>query len=420
MPFTAFRNRGKKLMKIIHTSDWHLGQRLFDHHRKEENDLFLDWFSEKINEIKADILIISGDIFDNGNPPQYALKQYYDFLKKTILTSCKCIVIIGGNHDSVSVLNAPGDLLSSFQIFVVGGAELEFCREVLEIKNNEKEIIAIVAAIPFLRDRDIHYTISGESFLERENRVKQGIINHYQNIGELCKKYEDLQIPIIATGHLFTTGAIKSESEKEIYVGNLGQIDANEFPKIFDYIALGHLHRSQKVAGKDYIRYSGSPLSMSFSESGYKHYFNLITFDNKTITNIERIEIPKFRKLVLLKGNLAEIIEKLSSEQISENKLHTWVEIQLNESQISPSEREKIIDLSEESNLELLSLRLMNRKLSWDSENEMDNNLSLSDLDIETVFMKKCSLMKFNDEVQSELVRSFKELLIWKNEQENL
>jgi len=405
-------------MKFLHTSDWHLGQRLYDRTRQTEHKLFLEWLLEAITEYSIDALIVAGDIFDNGNPPQYALKQYYDFLLKMQATNSRHIVIIGGNHDSVSLLNAPQQLLSALNINVVGGVEKGKENMLIQLKDSNNEVEAVIAAVPFLRDRDIHYTISGESMQEREGRIRQGIINFYQELGEQAEEFKASNIPILATGHLFAAGSSSSESEKDIYIGNLGQVSADQFPEIFSYVALGHLHRAQLVGKQSRVRYSGSPLPFSFSEAEYKNKCYILEYDPELV--ISDLDIPKSRSLKLIADSYEKAKFTLQSLPSNSEALTGWLEIQITDRQVLDAlEREDLLNCVENINWEILSIKLKRAVNFWDTEEEEAENNHLSDLDPAEVFQKKCEAVTEDPDKLKIYKSSFSELLSWMNEQES-
>ncbi|MEL6607241.1 MAG: exonuclease subunit SbcD, partial [Bacteroidota bacterium] len=255
-------------MRILHTADWHLGHRLHEHGQQEEQQLFLDWLLQLIDKEKIDVLLVSGDVYDTGVPSTQSQKMYYDFLIQLQQTHCSEVVITGGNHDAPGTINAPKELLAALSVRVVGKATEEIADEVFELKIGNEAVI--VAAVPYLRDQDIRRAVQGETFDEITERYKKALVNHYQEAATYCQEINTNQVPVIAMGHLFAVGGSVSDSEQQIYVGNLGHIGAEDFPETFDYIALGHLHKPQIVGGKDYIRYSGSPVMLSFSETGYE------------------------------------------------------------------------------------------------------------------------------------------------------
>lgn len=405
-------------MKFLHTSDWHLGQRLYDQTRQTEHRLFLEWLLEAISENSIDALIVAGDIFDNGNPPQYALKQYYDFLLKMQATNCRHIVIIGGNHDSVSLLNAPQQLLSALNINVVGGVEKGKENMLIQLKDSNNKIEAVIAAVPFLRDRDIHYTISGESMQEREGRIRQGIINFYKELGEQAEEFRTSNLPLLATGHLFAAGSSSSESEKDIYIGNLGQVSADQFPDIFSYVALGHLHRAQLVGKQSRVRYSGSPLPFSFSEAEYKNKCYILNYNPEL--EISDLEIPKSRSLKLIADSYEETKFTLQNLPQNSEALTGWLEIQITDRQVLDAmEREALLNCVENINWEILSIKLKRAVNFWDTEEEEAENSHLSDLDPAEVFEKKCEVVTEDPDKLIIYKSSFRELLSWMNEQDS-
>ena len=232
-------------MKILHTSDWHLGQRLLQMDRHEEFRMALDWLHSVIEKEKIEVLLVAGDIFDIGNPPNQARQLYYRFLRRLLNSTCRHIVITGGNHDSPAMLNAPRELLESFNIHVVGAATDNIEEELLVLKNDKGEEELIVAAVPFLRDRDLRITKVGEEQQSRQARLQEGLQQHYQSLAELAQPYADQGLPIIAMGHLYAKGSVASDKQDNIYVGNRENMEAGQFPTVFDYVALGHIHRAQ-------------------------------------------------------------------------------------------------------------------------------------------------------------------------------
>ncbi|MDP4270809.1 MAG: exonuclease subunit SbcD [Bacteroidota bacterium] len=251
-------------MKILHTSDWHLGHRLHEHSQHEEHALFLQWLADYISQNHIDVLLLAGDVFDTGAPSSQSLKLYYDFLVNLRKSNCHSVFITGGNHDAPGTLDAPKELLHALSVHVVGKATEVLSDEVFTVECNGEKLQ--VAAVPFLRDQDIRRAVAGESFDQITERYKQALMRHYHEAAGICQENASEKIVTIAMGHLFAIGGKVSDSEQSIYVGNLGDIGAEDFPETFGYMALGHLHRPQKVGGKDHIRYSGSPLTLSFSE----------------------------------------------------------------------------------------------------------------------------------------------------------
>ncbi|MFD2514950.1 exonuclease SbcCD subunit D C-terminal domain-containing protein [Pontibacter locisalis] len=400
-------------MRVLHTSDWHLGQRLVNLERTEEHQHFLNWLLQTIDQEQVDVLLMSGDVFDNGAPSNTALKQYYDFLRRVCATCCKHIIITGGNHDSISTLNAPKELLEYFNIRVIGGASQDPLDELIELRCEEGNLKLVVCAVPFLRDRDIRLSVAGETFEERENRIKQGIASHYEAFVPHIRQYKEQSIPVIAMGHLFAAGGSASESEKEIHVGNLGQIGADQFPADFDYVALGHLHRPQQVNSRHHIRYSGSPIPLSFSEVTDKKIILILDFADGKLADLHELEIPCCRKLVRFKGSLEKVKQQLAIYDNSTYKLQAWAELQLELDAPLPDlnqQLEEVLKLKE-GDLQLLIHRPpIIIKAVQTLEQQVKEEVDLHSLREKDVFLKRCE-SAFPDSDHSELLATFSELL---------
>ncbi|TAF63190.1 MAG: exonuclease subunit SbcD [Cytophagales bacterium] len=319
-------------MRILHTADWHLGRKIHDIDLLPIQKQFLQWLLQTLQDQQVEILIVAGDIFDTGTPSNEARKAYYDFLTKAQLTCCKNIVIVGGNHDSPSNLDAPRELLASLNIHVVGGTTQPIEDEIINIKDAQQNTRLVVLAVPFLREKDVQYaTHISEERSKREQRVKDAIKAHYHTLSQIVtQRNYPTEVPLLATGHLFAQNSETSESEKDIYVGNLGQIGAEEFPENIDYVALGHLHRPQRVGGKEHVRYAGSPIALSFSEIKDKKQVLILDFDAQKKLQISPIEIPIFQKMVQIKGKSIEEVQNKMKEKLStESKEEIWIDLQI-------------------------------------------------------------------------------------------
>ncbi|MGP4906915.1 exonuclease SbcCD subunit D C-terminal domain-containing protein [Psychrobacter faecalis] len=276
-----------KPLTILHTSDWHLGRRLYGRMRYEEFEAFLSWLQETISAQKVDVLIVAGDIFDTMTPSNRAQALYYEFLGKVSKLCCEHIVIVAGNHDSPTFLDAPSKVLKFLNVHVIGTACDDLNDEVLVLDAIDGTPHCIIAAVPYLRDRDVRGSHAGESADSKDTNVIKGIRAHYDEVASIAKARQEhlsdahqRHIPIIATGHLFATGSKTTEDDgvRDLYVGSLGQISADMFDDGFDYVALGHLHVPQRVGGCEHIRYSGSPIAMGFGEAKQQKQVLLVEF----------------------------------------------------------------------------------------------------------------------------------------------
>ena len=276
-----------KPLTILHTSDWHLGRRLYGRMRYEEFEAFLSWLQETISAQKVDVLIVAGDIFDTMTPSNRAQALYYEFLGKVSKLCCEHIVIVAGNHDSPTFLDAPSQVLKFLNVHVIGTACDDLNDEVLVLDAVDGTPHCIIAAVPYLRDRDVRGSHAGESADSKDANVIKGIRAHYDEVASIAKARQEhlsdahqRHIPIIATGHLFAAGSKTTEDDgvRDLYVGSLGQISADMFDECFDYVALGHLHVPQRVGGCEHIRYSGSPIAMGFGEAKQQKQVLLVEF----------------------------------------------------------------------------------------------------------------------------------------------
>lgn len=349
-------------MKLLHTSDWHLGRSLYNRKRYDEFAAFLDWLVETIIQQEIDVLLIAGDIFDTSTPSNRAQSLYYRFLNKASKTCCRHIIITGGNHDSPSFLNAPKVLLEALNIYVVGAVTDNLEDEVITLIDINGNPEAIICAVPYLRDKDVRTVEAGESGADKNLKLIDGIYDHYQKISVIADKklkeiYKD--IPIIAMGHLFSTGGKTTDNDgvRELYVGSLTQVNEDTFPDNFDYVALGHLHIPQKVGKSERIRYSGSPIAMGFGEANHTKRVLKITFEKK-VPQIEEITIPCFQSLARISGTLEDILTKIA--KLKHNNSDAWIEIDYTGSEIVPNLQEALN--KEISNSQLEILRIRNRR----------------------------------------------------------
>lgn len=392
-------------MRFLHTSDWHLGQRLHGLTRHEEHQHFLEWLLQQIEVQKIEVLLMSGDVFDNANPPQEALQLYYDFLSKMVKTQCKSVIIVGGNHDSINVLNAPRRLLKPLNIHIIGGAALE--EELIEIYNTQKQIEAVVCAVPFLRDKDLRYSIAGESEAEKERRIKQGIFQHYQKIKEKAVPYKEKGVLVIAMGHLFATGAETSESEKLIHVGNLGQVSAQDFPEEFEYVALGHLHRPQIVGNFKHIRYAGSPIPLSFSEAQEQKQAVIVDCNADKLVDLTSLDIPQYRTLRRIKGDAEAIKKELKSIQHPSDVPALWVEVVLQIENPIVGLKDELHKIIKDKNINLLSIKYDRKYQKRSLSQQIEPQIDLTELTASEVFTKRCEGLPNSEELQ----KTFDELL---------
>lgn len=400
------------MIKILHTSDWHIGRSLYNRKRYSEHQAFLDWLLATILKEEIELLIVAGDIFDTSTPSNKAQELYYRFLCRVSNSSCRHIVIIGGNHDSPSFLNAPKELLKFLNVHVVGAITDRIDDEIILIKDEKGSPQIIVCAVPYLRERDIRVVESGEDVVDKNRKITNGIGSHYQQVYAKAKEIQkslSLQIPLVVMGHLFTTGGKTSEGDgvRDLYIGSLAQIGCEIFPDNINYVALGHLHVPQMVNKKRNRRYSGSPLAMSFSEAKQIKLVLKVEFTTKN-TRVSELEIPCFQKLIQIAGNLEEIFSQLAILKLENSD--AWLEIIYQGEQIVSGLREKLENSIGDSNLEIL--RVKNMPVIDLVRGKMDVNETLEDLTEKDVFDRCLKAHKVPINQQNGLKSAYQEILI--------
>ncbi|MFH0966642.1 MAG: exonuclease SbcCD subunit D C-terminal domain-containing protein [Methanobacteriota archaeon] len=399
-------------MRLLHTSDWHLGATLCGRKRYDEGEAFLNWLTSIIIRERIETLIIAGDIFDSGNPSNLALKLYYQFLNKIAQSGCLHIVITAGNHDSPSLLAAPKELLSALDIHVIGAITEDPSDEVLILHDKSGDPALILCAVPFLRDRDIRIAEAGESIDEKKFRLLNGISDHYQKVCKVAELHQtDLgrDTPIVATGHLFAAGGsiLKDDGVRELSVGNLVQVGSDTFPPCIDYLALGHLHQPQLVGGMLSRRYSGAPLAMGFGESGKEKEVIIVDITPERQVRTNPLQVPPIRRFVQVTGDLEKVLSQLGDLKFIGRPV--WVEVQLDDPRVLPGAREEIYALVEKTRVDVL--RVKNIGLVTASISQITDQESLQDLNPMEVFRRCLSSGEEPEENWDDLTAAYQEIL---------
>ncbi|MDM3596639.1 exonuclease subunit SbcD [Proteus mirabilis] len=407
-------------MRIIHTSDWHLGQYFFTKTRAQEHQQFLDWLLAQIREQQVDAVIVAGDIFDTGSPPSYARELYNRFVVAIRDTQCQ-LIILGGNHDSVATLNESKSLLACLNTTVIANVHTETPQAPIILYQKNHTPGALLCAIPYLRPRDMINSKSGQSGADKQGALKEAIADYYQRQYQAAldlRKQLNVNIPIIATGHLTTIGASVSDSVREIYIGTLEAFNATLFPP-FDYIALGHIHRPQRVNKSGHIRYSGSPIPLSFDESAQQKSVYLIDFEQDKLAEMTLLPIPEFQLLRTLSGSLQEIATQLEKLATQYNEMDTtiWLDIEVSTQDYLSDIQTRIQELTQSPLFEVIVLRRARKQRQALMQNEKE---TLTELTVYDVFERRLAQHQFEtEEDKIRLTTLFKQAVEMAEQEDN-
>ena len=398
-------------MKILHTSDWHLGRTLYGRSRHKEFESFLDWLSGLIETQGIEALFVAGDIFDTTTPGNRTQELYYRFLQRVFRSSCRHVVVIGGNHDSPTFLDASKVLLRELDVHVIGSVTGNPEDEVLVLRDAQGRPEAVVCAVPYLRDRDIRSVEPGESMEDKNRKLVEGVGRHYAEVSQLAdERRKDIggEIPIIATGHLFTAGGttVDGDGVREIYVGSLARIGASAFPDPIDYVALGHLHVAQRVGGSEHLRYSGSPIPMGFGESGQRKLVLQVDFEGRA-PRITEIPVPCFQPLERLSGSLDELTASIAALRASGSS--AWLEIEYRGDEPASAVQEVLEGAVDGSLLEIRRIR--SSRSVRDALRQLSENETLEQLDPEAVFLRCLDARGTEESFRPMLMECYREVL---------
>lgn len=352
-------------MRILHTADWHIGQLFHEYDRTFEHQQFLNWLINVLRDEQIEVLLISGDVFDLSNPSAASIKMFYSFLNKAVRISPDLqIIITAGNHDSAARLESPKPLLESYSIHIIGlverdqHGEIDFEKMLIPLKDKTGAIRAWCLAIPFLRMGD--YPVVADA----ENPYTQGVTALYSAAHTYaCSKKETCH-PVICMGHLHTQQAEITDLDKteRMIMGGVECISAAAFHADIKYVALGHIHKAQRIGGNEHIRYCGSPIPMSFSEQHYKHQVVVFDLVNEDIENIRTLEIPLSVQLIRIPSvasSLAEVLKAL--EQLptvtNDSQPAPYLEVPVLLDGPEPSLRHKIESAVKDKNVRLATIK---------------------------------------------------------------
>lgn len=318
-------------MRLIHTSDWHLGQTLHGQEREYEHRCFLNWLLQQLQQHRSDALLIAGDVFDNPNPSVSAQELLYDFILRAHQQNPQLqIVMIAGNHDSGARIELPAPLMQSLNTHALGrvyGQEpSDYQRLCLPLRNAQGSIEAWCLAIPFLRPTEIIGQRLGSQYLEAAQQVHRELLEQAEH------KRQAGQALIALTHTHLIGGVISEDSERNICIGNAEAMPASLFPESISYVALGHLHRPQQVGGQNRLRYSGAPIPLSFTEANYPHQVLCVELQGEQLQNIHSVPVPRAVNMQRLgPAPLEQILTHIQAlpQHQGPQETYPWLEIRV-------------------------------------------------------------------------------------------
>jgi len=398
-------------MRILHTSDWHLGQHFMGKTRQAEHQAFCAWLIEQVREQAVDAVLIAGDIFDTGAPPSYAREQYNRFIVELRASGCE-LVVLGGNHDSVAMLGESKTLLAQLGTRVIPGVCERLDEQLLVLHRRDGTPGAVLCGIPFIRPRDVLLSQAGQSAQDKQQSLQQAIAEHYHALYALAEaKRHELggDLPIIATGHLTTVGVSASDSVREIYVGSLEAFPTSAFPPAA-YIALGHIHRPQKVGGLEHIRYCGSPIALSFDEAKQQKEVLLVELEGSALRSIQPLPVPRFQPLLSLRGSLKELeaqIKQAAEQGTAEQPV--WLEVLVGTDDYLSDLQLRIAALCEGLPVEVLRIRRERGNAVAGLQGQARE--TLDELSVEDVFAQRLSSESLDEGEQQRLLGLYQQVV---------
>jgi exonuclease SbcD len=335
-------------MRLFHTSDWHLGQNLHGQDRDFEHACFLAWLLTQLSEQQPDVLLIAGDIFDTVNPPVKAQERLYDFIVSAHEQQPKLtIVMIAGNHDSGSRIELPAPLMRRLRTHALGrvlwldDGQLDAERLLIPLPNANGETAAWCLALPFLRPAEVTGAHLGDDYLRGIGQVHEWLI-----AAANAKRTPGQALIAISHAHM-AGGSVSEDSERSLIIGNAEALPASLFGPSISYVALGHLHKPQRVNGEERIRYCGSPIPLSFSEIGYQHQILDVTLEGETLVSVEPLLIPRAVNLQRIGPlPLADILTQLAdlpdTDLLADTQRQPWLEVRVKLDEPQPDLRQQI------------------------------------------------------------------------------
>ena len=386
-----------KPLRIFHSADWHIGKGLGNIDRTDDFRVFFKDLLAMIAERQPDVLLISGDVFDTSMPANSAQRLYYDFMRSLEGTSVRATIVTAGNHDSQRFLEAPRALLETLRCYVAGDTVES---QTFVLRDDGAPYLA-VAAVPYLREGDVRRGTMDDTDTDRAQRFEAGVRAHYDAVHSLLMdELKGARVPLVAMGHLFVTGSKMKpnsdpvESDGSVYVGTLRNVTADAFGDTWDYVALGHIHHGQEVKAKVPMRYSGSPVALSYSHMTYHHHIVEVTFDETGAMSVEELPVKQPRHFVQVKGTLDEL--KAGIDQAGATYVMPFVEATLTSDECLPDLSNELTTYGETHGVIVTAVR--NEALAARYAQINEEAPDLSDLTPDAVF-KAYLRENFDEEV---------------------
>lgn len=386
-------------LRILHTSDWHLGHRLYGRRRDAEHDAVLRWLLSMVHVHAVDVLVVCGDVFDTGAPSAAAQEQYYGFLQQLRQTGCRHAVIISGNHDSPSFLAAPRGLLRALGVHVVTSPQ----PLVLTDAHGDPELA--VVAVPHLRERDVRTAMPGAGVEDKAAAWVRGVAAVYADVTRSVRAMAP-KVPVVALGHLFVAGSQVTDGQgmRLAIVGGVDRVPVEVFPDC-TYVALGHVHGAQEVAGRSHVRYSGAPLALGFADAGKAKSATLVVLEGAQRVACDILSVPSPQSMARVCGPLAQVEATL--QRLVEAGEEVWVEVEVTSPDPPDTVRRRIEETVSGSAVDVLCVRVP-RPLSLSLAAVGER---LEELSPQEVFRRLLDAHAVEEDLRPQLTAAFAELM---------
>lgn len=419
-------------MRLLHTSDWHLGHTLGGLTRRFEHQRFFSWLRDVCVDQQIDAIVIAGDVFDSANPPATAFEDFYGLLADLHSALPKLdMVVVGGNHDSPARLEAPHPLLKSLRIHVVGSlprqepdslghSPVDVSRIVVPLHDRAGNVAVWCVAIPYVRPADLATRWLG-SLAPGDDAIDplvEGVREVYSSAVKYARSIRRAGQAMIATGHCYMANSKLSEfSERKILGGNLHALPVDLVSDEVSYLALGHLHLAQTVGNSPTRRYCGAPIPLHADEADYPHQVVVVEFEGEHTQNITPFRVPRSVEFIRVPkvgaGTFDEVVAEL--RQLPQNTSYLepthwpYLDVRVRLSGPMPDLRSRIEAELTDKACRLLKITTETSGLQT-ALSDTVTNTTLAELDPEIVFLKLHE-SRYGNPPKPAILQAFRELL---------